>query len=187
MDPLRAFIERLLMFDVTSVLMKRLLKKFNSVMQRCFKQELPKLSFPTKRMFHLISFQQNTILVNQSCSIILHDVLPSGRILVLLTKNLCNMEHQQSNELMHHYWVAESDGSMLDSIFSLPELPQSLDIAGRRRWSTQQTHHELQMLYNRTKAGSRDNSSLLDRSSHQRFLLSPFLNTGLNETPRTIA
>ena len=89
----------------------------------------------------------------------MHDVLPSGRNSGLVNEELESIwnaiEHSMDAEASH-YWVAESD--VVDALVRIalhqPQLPESMDIAGRRRWSTYQTHRELQMLYNRTRAGS---------------------------------
>ena len=111
---------------------------------------------------------------------VLHDVLPSGENHGLINPGLdtiwasidSNIEGDES-----HYWLAESD--VVDALVRIalhqPELPNHIDIAGRRRWSTQQTHHEMQMLYNRTRAGSTGQftATLLDQPSSPTIAVVP--------------
>ena len=177
----RAFIERLLMFDVTLCLDEEAAQEIQQRYATLLQAGIAKVIVSNEADVSFDFFsQQNTILVNQSCSIILHDVLPSGANSGLVNEELEAIWNtiEQSNESdASHYWVAESD--VVDALTRIalhqPELPKSLDIAGRRRWSTQQTHHELQMLYNRTKAGSTGEftASLLDQPASPKISVVP--------------
>ena len=187
----RAFIERLLMFDVTLCLDEEVAQEIQQRDATLLQAGIAKVIVSNEADVSFDFFsQQNTILVNQSCSIILHDVLPSGTNSGLVNEELeaiwSNIE--QSNESdASHYWVAESD--VVDALTRIalhqPELPKSLDIAGRRRWSTQQTHHELQMLYNRTKAGSTGEftASLLDQPASPKISVVPVSATQVSMRP----
>ena len=167
----QAFIERLLMFEVTLCADEKNAQEIQQRHSTLLQAGIAKVIVSNEADVSFDFFsQQNTILVNQTCSIILHDVLPSGTNSGLVNEELeaiwSTIEHSNESDASH-YWVAESD--VVDALVRIalhqPELPQSLDIAGRRRWSTQQTHHELQMLYNRTRAGSTGQftASLLDQ------------------------
>ena len=187
----RAFIERLLMFDVTLCLDEETTQEIQQRHATLLQAGIAKVIVSNEADVSFDFFsQQNTILVNQTCSIILHDVLPSGTNSGLVNEELeaiwSNIE--QSNESdASHYWVAESD--VVDALTRIalhqPELPKSLDIAGRRRWSTQQTHHELQMLYNRTKAGSTGEftASLLDQPASPKISVVPVSATQASTRP----
>ena len=187
----RAFIERLLMFNVTLCLDEEAAQEIQQRHATLLQAGIAKVivSNEVDVSFDFFS-QQNTILVDQSCSIILHDVLPSGANSGLVNEELEAIWStiEQSNESdASHYWVAESD--VVDALtriaFHQPQLPQSLDIAGRRRWSTQQTHHELQMLYNRTKAGTTGEftASLLDQPASPKISVVPVSATQASTRP----
>jgi len=187
----RAFIERLLMFDVTLCLDEEAAQEIQQRYATLLQAGIAKVIVSNEADVSFDFFsQQNTILVNQSCSIILHDVLPSGANSGLVNEELEAIWNtiEQSNESdASHYWVAESD--VVDALTRIalhqPELPKSLDIAGRRRWSTQQTHHELQMLYNRTKAGSTGEftASLLDQPASPKISVVPVSATQASTRP----
>ena len=187
----RAFIERLLMFDVTLCLDEEAAQEIQQRHATLLQAGIAKVIVSNEADVSFDFFsQQNTILINQSCSIILHDVLPSGTNSGLVNEELEAIWKaiEQSNESdASHYWVAESD--VVDALTRIalhqPELPQSLDIAGRRRWSTQQTHHELQMLYNRTKAGSTGQftASLLDQPASPKISVVPISSTHASTRP----
>ena len=187
----RAFIERLLMFDVTLCLDEEAAQEIQQRHATLLQAGIAKVIVSNEEDVSFEFFpQQNTILVNQTCSIILHDVLPSGVNSGLVNEELEAIWNtiEQSNESdASHYWVAESD--VVDALTRIalhqPELPQSLDIAGRRRWSTQQTHHELQMLYNRTKAGSTGEftASLLDQPASPKISVVPVSATQASTRP----
>ncbi len=156
----QAFIERLLMFEVTLCLDEKDAKEIQERHATLLQAGIAEVVVSNDFDFQFEFFSEaNTIHVNDSCSIVLHDVLPSGRNSGLVNEELESIwsaiEHSMDAEASH-YWVAESD--VVDALVRIalhqPQLPKSMDIAGRRRWSTQQTHHELQMLYNRTRAGS---------------------------------
>ena len=186
-----SFIERLLMFDVTLCLDEEAAQEIQQRHATLLQAGIAKVIFSNEADVSFDFFsQQNTILVNQSCSIILHDVLPSGANSGFVNEELEAIWStiEQSNESdASHYWVAESD--VIDALTRIalhqPELPQSLDIAGRRRWSTQQTHHELQMLYNRTKAGSTGEftASLLDQPASPKISVVPVSATQASTRP----
>ena len=187
----QAFIERLLMFDVTLCLDEEVAQEIQQRHATLLQAGIAKVivSDEADVSFDFFS-QQNTILVNQSCSIFLHDVLPSGANSGLVNEELDAIWNsiEQSNEFdASHYWVAESD--VVDALTRIalhqPQLPQSLDIAGRRRWSTQQTHHELQMLYNRTKAGTTGEftASLLDQPASPKISVVPVSATQASTRP----
>ena len=187
----RAFIERLLMFDVTLCLDEEAAQEIQQRYATLLQAGIAKVIVSNEADVSFDFFsQQNTILVNQSCSIILHDVLPSGANSGLVNEELEAIWNtiEQSNESdASHYWVAESD--VVDALTRIalhqPQLPKSLDIAGRRRWSTQQTHHELQMLYNRTKAGSTGEftASLLDQPASPKISVVPVSATQASTRP----
>ena len=187
----RAFIERLLMFDVTLCLDEEGAQEIQQHHATLLQAGIAKVivSDEADVSFDFFS-QKNTILVNQSCSIFLHDVLPSGANSGLVNEELEAIWNtiEQSNESdASHYWVAESD--VIDALTRIalhqPQLPQSLDISGRRRWSTQQTHHELQMLYNRTKAGSTGQftASLLDQPASPKISVVPVSSIQVSTRP----
>ena len=187
----RAFIERLLMFDVTLCLDEEAAQEIQQRHATLLQAGIAKVIVSNEADVSFDFFsQQNTIFVNQTCSIILHDVLPSGTNSGLVNEELEAIWSNigQSNESdASHYWVAESD--VVDALTRIalhqPELPKSLDIAGRRRWSTQQTHHELQMLYNRTKAGSTGEftASLLDQPASPKISVVPVSATQASTRP----
>ena len=187
----RAFIERLLMFDVTLCLDEEAAQEIQQRHETLLQAGIAKVIVSNEADVSFDFFsQQNTILVNQSCSIILHDVLPSGANSGLVNEELEAIWNtiEQSNESdASHYWVAESD--VVDALTRIalhqPQLPKSLDIAGRRRWSTQQTHHEFQMLYNRTKAGSTGQftASLLDQPASPKISVVPVSATQASTRP----
>lgn len=187
----QAFIERLLMFEVTLCLDEKNAQEIQQRHATLLQAGIANVIASTECdvSFNFFS-QQNTIQVDQSCSIVLHDVLPSGANSGLVNDELDAIwgTIEQSNEGdASHYWVAESD--VVDALVRIalhqPELPQSLDIAGRRRWSTQQTHHELQMLYNRTKAGSTGQftASLLDQPASPKISVVPVSATQTSTRP----
>ena len=187
----RAFIERLLMFDVTLCLDEEAAQEIQQRHATLLQAGIAKVivSNEVDVSFDFFSLQ-NTILVNQTCSIMLHDVLPSGANSGLVNEELEAIWStiEQSNESdASHYWVAESD--VVDALTRIalhqPQLPQSLDITGRRRWSTQQTHHELQMLYNRTKAGSTGEftASLLDQPASPKISVVPVSSIQVSTRP----
>ena len=187
----RAFIERLLMFDVTLCLDEETAQEIQQRHETLLQAGIAKVIVSNEADVSFDFFpQQNTILVNQTCSIMLHDVLPSGANSGLVNEELEAIWStiEQSNEADgSHYWVAESD--VVDALTRIalhqPQLPQSLDIAGRRRWSIQQTHHELQMLYNRTKAGSTGQftASLLDQPASPKISVVPVSATQASTRP----
>lgn len=177
----RSFIERLLMFDVVLCLDEKgalELQKHHATLLQAGIAEVV-VSNESEIQFDFLS-QPNTIRVNDSCSIVLHDVLPSGKNSGLANEALesiwNSIEHSIDGDASH-YWVAESD--VVDALVRIalhqPQLPEVIDIAGRRRWSTQQTHHELQMLYNRTRAGSSGQftASLLDQPASPKISVVP--------------
>ncbi|MEC7112749.1 MAG: hypothetical protein VXW72_04355 [Candidatus Thermoplasmatota archaeon] len=156
----QAFIERLLMFEVRLCLDERDAKEIQERHATLLQAGIAEVVVSNDSDLQFEFFPEaNTIKVNDSCSIVLHDVLPSGSNSGLINEELesiwNSIEHSMDGNASH-YWVAESD--VVDALVRIalhqPQLPESMDIAGRRRWSTQQTHHELQMLYNRTRAGS---------------------------------
>ena len=156
----QAFIERLLMFEITLCLDEKDAKEIQERHATLLQAGIAEVVVSNDFDFQFEFFPEaNTIQVNDSYSIVLHDVLPSGRNSGLINEELesiwNSIEHSMDGNASH-YWVAESD--VVDALVRIalhqPQLPESMDIAGRRRWSTQQTHHELQMLYNRTRAGS---------------------------------
>ena len=179
----RAFIERLLMFKVTLCLdatsAQEVQERHATLLQAGIADVI--VSEEPDTRFDFFS-QPNTIRVDDSCSIVLHDVLPSGVNSGLVNEGLesiWNSVEQSNEEDGSHYWVAESD--VVDALVRIalhqPQLPAKIEIAGRRRWSTQQTHHELQMLYNRTRAGSTGQftASLLDQPASPKISVVPIL------------
>ena len=177
----QAFIERLLMFDVTLCLDQQDAKVIQERHSTLLKAGIAKVVVSNDSDLQFEFFSDiNTIRVNASCSIVLHDVLPSGRNSGLVNEELESIwnaiEHSMDGDASH-YWVAESD--VVDALVRIalhqPQLPESIDITGRRRWSTQQTHHELQMLYNRTRAGSTGQftASLLDQPASPKISVVP--------------
>ena len=177
----QSFIERILMFDVTLCLEKddaeRVQQQHGVVLQAGIATVVA--SDESDLVFEFFS-EENTITVNQFCSIRLHDVLPSGPNrgmanpgLELIWTNIGESIEQSGS----HYWVAESD--VVDALVRIalhqPVLPERMDIAGRRQWTTQQTHHELGMLYKRTQAGSTGQftASHLDQPSSPNIAVVP--------------
>ena len=177
----QSFIERLLMFEVTLCLDEKDAKEIQERHATLLHAGIAEVvvSNDSDLQFEFLA-KPNTIQVNDSCSIVLHDVLPSGRNSGLINEELesiwDSVEHSMDGDASH-YWVAESD--VVDALVRIalhrPQLPKSIDIAGRRRWSTQQTHHELQMLYNRTRAGSTGQftASLLDQPASPKISVVP--------------
>jgi len=177
----QAFVERLLMFDVTLCLNQKdaqtIQERHATLLQAGIAEVI--VTNDSDLQFDFFS-HPNTIQVNGSCSIVLHDVLPSGKNSGLANEELDSIwnaiEHSMDGDASH-YWVAESD--VVDALVRIalhqPQLPESMDISGRRRWSTQQTHHELQMLYNRTRAGSTGQftASLLDQPASPKISVVP--------------
>ena len=177
----QAFIERLLTFEVTLCLDEKDAQEIQERHPTLLQSGIAAVTVSNESDLHFEFFtKQNTIQVNGSCSIVLHDVLPSGKNPGLVNENLDSIwnaiEHTMNGEASH-YWVAESD--VVDALVRIalhqPQLPETMDIAGRRRWSTQETHHELQMLYNRTRAGSTGQftASLLDQPASPKISVVP--------------
>ena len=177
----QAFIERLLMFEVTLCLNQREAHEIQDRHATLLEAGIAKItdSNDSDLQFEFFS-QPNTITVNGSCSIVLHDVLPSGENSGLVNEGLDSIwsaiEHTMDGKASH-YWVAESD--VVDALVRIalhqPQLPETMDIVGRRRWSTKETHHEMQMLYNRTRAGSTGQftASLLDQPPSPKISVVP--------------
>ena len=177
----KSFIERLLMFDVELCLDEGDVQFIRQQHATLLEAGIAKVTAASDavQVFTLFN-EMNTIEINGRCSMVLHDVLPSGENHGLINPGLdtiwasidSNIEGDES-----HYWVAESD--VVDALVRIalhqPELPNHIDIAGRRRWSTQQTHHEMQMLYNRTRAGSTGQftATLLDQPSSPTIAVVP--------------
>ena len=177
----QSFIERLLMFDVELCLDDGDVQFIRQQHATLLEAGIAKVTATSDadQVFTLFN-QMNTIEINTRCSMVLHDVLPSGENHGLINPGLdtiwasidSNIEGDES-----HYWVAESD--VVDALVRIalhqPELPNHIDIAGRRRWSTQQTHHEMKMLYNRTRAGSTGQftATLLDQPSSPTIAVVP--------------
>ena len=169
----QSFIERLLMFDVELCLDDGDVQFIRQQHATLLEASIAKVTATSDADQVFTFFNEiNTIEINGRCSLLLHDVLPSGENHGLINPGLdtiwasidSNIEGDES-----HYWVAESD--VVDALVRIalhqPKLPKHIDIAGRRRWSAQQTHHEMQMLYNRTRAGSTGQftATLLDQPS----------------------
>jgi len=177
----KSFIERLLMFDVTVCLNDKDAELIQHRHETLLKAGIAKVIASEEADFNFEFFtEQNTITINESCSIVLHDVLPSGQDEGIVNTELDSIWNQidaSIDDIGSHYWVAESD--VVDALVRItlhqPQLPVRIDIAGRRRWSTQQTHHELQMLYNRTQAGSTGqfSASLLDQPASPKIAVVP--------------
>ncbi len=177
----QSFIERLLMFDVELCLDDGDVQFIRQQHATLLEASIAKVTATSDadQVFTLFN-EMNTIEINGRCSMVLHDVLPSGENHGLINPSLdtiwasidSNIEGDES-----HYWVAESD--VVDALVRIalhqPELPNHIDIAGRRRWSTQQTHREMQMLYNRTRAGSTGQftATLLDQPSSPTIAVVP--------------
>ena len=177
----QSFIERLLMFDVELCLDDGDVQFIRQQHATLLEASIAKVTATSDadQVFTLFK-EMNTIEINGRCSMVLHDVLPSGENHGLINPGLdtiwasidSNIEGDES-----HYWVAESD--VVDALVRIalhqPELPNHIDIAGRRRWSTQQTHREMQMLYNRTRAGSTGQftATLLDQPSSPTIAVVP--------------
>ena len=177
----QSFIERLLMFDVELCLDDGDVQFIRQQHATLLEASIAKVTATSDadQVFTLFN-EMNTIEINGVCSMVLHDVLPSGENHGLINPGLdtiwasidSNIEGDES-----HYWVAESD--VVDALVRIalhqPELPNHIDIAGRRRWSTQQTHREMQMLYNRTRAGSTGQftATLLDQPSSPTIAVVP--------------
>tara|TARA_B100001113_G_scaffold346733_1_gene338070 strand:+ start:1909 stop:2625 length:717 start_codon:yes stop_codon:yes gene_type:complete len=177
----QSFIERLLMFDVELCLDDGDVQFIRQQHATLLEASIAKVTATSDadQVFTLFN-EMNTIEINGVCSMVLHDVLPSGENHGLINPSLdtiwasidSNIEGDES-----HYWVAESD--VVDALVRIalhqPELPNHIDIAGRRRWSTQQTHREMQMLYNRTRAGSTGQftATLLDQPSSPTIAVVP--------------
>ena len=177
----QAFIERLLMFDVTLCLDEKDAHEIREQHATLLKAGIAEVVVSSESDIQFDFFSQpNTIEVNDVCSILLHDVLPSGANSGLINTKLDSIwnaiEHSVDGEASH-YWVAESD--VVDALVRIalhqPQLPETMDIAGRRRWTTEQTHHELQMLYNRTRAGSTGQftATLLDQPASPKISVVP--------------
>ncbi len=177
----QSFIERLLMFDVTVCLNDKDAELIQQSHETLLKAGIAKVIASKEADFYFKFFaEQNTISINESCSIVLHDVLPSGQNEGIVSEELDSIWERigtSIEDIGSHYWVAESD--VVDALVRItlhqPQLPVRIDIAGRRRWSTQQTHHELQMLYNRTRAGSNGqfSASLLDQPASPKISVVP--------------
>ena len=177
----QSLIERLLMFDVTLC--------FNSTDAENIRQRhgtlleagIASINESEEAEYKFEFFRElNTITINESCSIVLHDVLASGHNEGMVNEVLESIWNQIGTSLDasgFNYWVAESDvvDALVRIVLNKPKLPTRIDIAGRRRWSTQQTHHELQMLYNRTQAGSSGQftASLLDQPASPKISVVP--------------
>ncbi len=167
----QSFLERLLMFDVEVCIDQKDVESVRKRYSTLLEAGIATVT-ASENVDILFDFfhEQNTITVNEHCSIVLHDVLPSGENRGLLNTSLDSIWgaiESTMDDDSSHYWVAESD--VVDALVRIaihqPELPERIEIAGRRRWSSKQTHHELQMLYNRTRAGSTGQftASMLDQ------------------------
>ena len=77
----QAFIERLLMFEVTLCLDEKDAKEIQERHATLLQAGIAEVVVSNDFDFQFEFFSEaNTIHVNDSCSIVLHDVLPSGRI-----------------------------------------------------------------------------------------------------------
>lgn len=156
----QSFIERLLMFDVEVSLDEDDVEVVRQQHTTLLKAGIAKVTAIGDVDLVFTFFNEiNTIEINGRCSLLLHDVLPSGENTGLVNPGLDSIWNSIDSVMeveASHYWVAESD--VVDALIRIalhqPKLPKHIDIAGRRRWSAQQTHHEMRMLYNRTRAGS---------------------------------
>ena len=72
--------------------------------------------------------------------------------------DLCNSSSRDFNEPSEekHWWVSQQDvaAGLLRLIDYTRPLPQLIHICGRRGWTNQETFEQLELLYNRTIAGS---------------------------------
>ena len=72
--------------------------------------------------------------------------------------DLCNSNSRDFNEPSEekHWWVSQQDvaAGLLRLIDYTRPLPQLIHICGRRGWTNQETFEQLELLYNRTIAGS---------------------------------
>ena len=177
----RAMAERLLMFEVTLCLEQNAAQEMQQRHATLLQAGIAHIDVSEKADIEFEFFPEpNTIRVNQECSIVLHDVLPSGENRGLVNQELSsiwNCIEASISEDNSHHWVAESDvvEALVRIALHQPQLPDRMDITGRRRWSTKQTHHELQMLYNRTRAGSSGQftASLLDQPASPKISVEP--------------
>ncbi len=156
----QSFVERLLMFDTTLCLSQQDAESVTLRYAPLLEAGLSEVVVSNDADVDFTFFaKQNIVTINQSCSMMLHDVLTSGHNEGLVNPELDLIWDAIDGTIdaeASHYWVAESDvvDAMVRIALHQPELPSRIDVAGRRCWSTRQTHHELKMLYDRTQAGS---------------------------------
>ena len=143
----RALIERLLMFEVTLCLdakeAKEIQERHATLLQAGIAEVV--VSNDSDLQFEFFT-KANTIQVNDSCSIVLHDVLPSGRNSGLVNEELESIwnaiEHSMDGDASH-YWVAESD--VVDALVAFLGMYQ-FHVAFRDQ------HHPARLLQSHQKA-----------------------------------
>ncbi|DAC41506.1 MAG TPA: hypothetical protein D7I00_03005 [Candidatus Poseidoniales archaeon] len=186
----QSFIQRLLMFDVTICLHKEDSQRIQERYATLLEAGIANVESSHRAEMNFVFFsEENTITINDSSTVVLHDVLPSGRNNGMVNAGLDSIWSQietTNDNIGSHFWVAESDvvDALVRIALNQPALPSRIDIAGRRRWSTQQSHHELQMLHGRTQAGTtgKFTASLLDQPASPEISVVPIRSE--EQTPR---
>ena len=190
----QSFVERLLMFESTVCIDESHVESLSEKYAAILSTGLSSIEASTDADVCFSFFnQENIVTVDSedfSSHIRLHDVLPTGPNKGLNHSFLEQLWDQK--ESLHqatgtHYWVSESDvvEALVRIALHSPTLPESIDIAGRRGWSAQQTIDEFSMLWQRTQAGSKGTftASLLDQPPSPKIRVIPIQDVVEHERP----
>ncbi|MBT5593075.1 MAG: hypothetical protein HOJ55_04420 [Euryarchaeota archaeon] len=180
----QSFVERLLMFECTVCIDSSLIDSYKDRYAAILATGLSSIDSSTNADISFSFFDQENIVTVESneatSKIRLHDVLPTGSNKGL---NHTFLEHLWDQKEVSHqangmyYWVSESDvvEAFVRIALHSPLLPNTMDIAGRRGWSAQQTIDEFSMLWQRTQAASTGTftASLLDQPPSPKISVVP--------------
>ena len=123
--------------------------------------------------------EENTISINDSSSVVLHDVLPSGQNKGMENAGLDSIWSQietTTDSIGSHFWVAESD--VVDALFASHSISQHYHHVSTSPGASvvnATKSPELQMLYGRTRAGTtgKFTASLLDQPASPEISVVP--------------
>ena len=190
----QSFVERLLMFESTVCIDASYVESYSQRYATILSTGLSSIEASTDADVCFSFFnKENTVTIESeaSCSHIrLHDVLPTGPNNGLnhpFLEQLWNRKESLHQATGMHYWVSESDvvEALVRIALHSPTLPETVDIAGRRGWSAQQTIDEFSMLWQRTQAGTKGTftASLLDQPPSPKISVVPIQDVVEHERP----
>ena len=113
----QSFIERLLMFDATICLHKEDSQRIQERYATLLEAGIANVESSHRAEMNFVFFaEENTITINDSSTVVLHDVLPSGRNNGMVNAGLDSIWSQietTNYNIGSHFWVAESDLSLI--------------------------------------------------------------------------